>query len=330
MANDFTICLGTIGGGVWHSPDGGESWRKVGWPFPSPGENQVRSLACDPSNPHRILAGSDVGIYLSEDNGETWEKLDSPMDGFRMWSVAFHPGDPNTLFGGISPPGVFRTRDKGKTWEKMAIDIAPELGGFAPKATAIVVDPRDHNTIWAGFEWGGVYKSLDGGDSWLQMPDPGWEPIHTDIHDIKIAIGQQTRIYAPGPTGVFSSTDEGESWDYHEFPKFHEGDRFSYCRAAAIKPDDPNTVFVGNGDSIPGDTGTVQRSRDGGRTWEALTLPVRPNSNIYWIATHPSNPNRVVANSTNGYVYISEDAGDSWQKLDKEFGEIRALLWTPN
>ncbi len=30
MAGNFTICVGTVGSGAWLSPDGGESWRRVG------------------------------------------------------------------------------------------------------------------------------------------------------------------------------------------------------------------------------------------------------------------------------------------------------------
>jgi hypothetical protein len=29
-------------------------------------------------------------------------------------------------------------------------------------------------------------------------------------------------------------------------------------------------------------------------------------------------------------MFASEDAGDSWVKLRREFSEIRALAWTPN
>jgi len=38
----------------------------------------------------------------------------------------------------------------------------------------------------------------------------------------------------------------------------------------------------------------------------------------------------VLAFSLFGEVYISEDAGESWRKVAREFGEIRCLAWLPN
>jgi hypothetical protein len=46
-------------------------------------------------------------------------------------------------------------------------------------------------------------------------------------------------------------------------------------------------------------------------------------------AVHAADPNLVYANSVSGQVYRSVDGGASWLKLPREFGEIRALAWTP-
>ncbi len=127
MAKDFTICLGTVGAGVWYSPDSGERWKRsrINLPFHAqPGEIQIRALAISPHNPHHIFAGSEVGLYRSEDKGANWELLESPLDGLQIWSVAVHPTDPDIIFAGTKPPGVFRSQDGGKRWEKVSIDIA--------------------------------------------------------------------------------------------------------------------------------------------------------------------------------------------------------------
>ena len=97
-----------------------------------------------------------------------------------------------------------------------------------------------------------------------------------------------------------------------------------------VKPDDPGTLFVGNGDFIPGVTGAIRRSKDAGKTWDAVNLPVEPNSVVYWMASHRELPDVVVAGSLYGYVYVTDDGGDNWQKLKKEFGEIRSVAVTPN
>jgi photosystem II stability/assembly factor-like uncharacterized protein len=327
MEHDYTIGVGTVGGGLSISHDGGEVWTRIRNPLPS--ECNVRTLQVYPDNPHRIIAGTDVGVYRSEDNGTTWGKLPSPMEELQIWSVAVDPVHTDTLFVGTRPAG-FRSRDGGKTWEELAMGVNLNCPIGTPRTTNMIVDPRDHQTIWAGIEVDGVYKSQDGGRTWNHLPDLGDDPFHGDIHGLALRPGQPTALFATSPFGIATSTDEGESWSYHYFPKFHPGDARSYCRGIAFKADDPNVMFVGNGDSIPGLTGAIQISRDGGRSWAAATLPVAPNSVIYWFATHPALPDVIVAASLYGYVYVSEDGGASWSKRQREFGEIRALALTPN
>ncbi len=77
MSKDFTICVGTIGSGIWQSPDGGDTWNRVR-PSRYP-ENDVRALAVHPRETHIVYAGTDSGVYRSEDRGASWERLDSPI-----------------------------------------------------------------------------------------------------------------------------------------------------------------------------------------------------------------------------------------------------------
>ena len=78
MADNFTICVGTVGTGAWVSPDGGESWRQVRTGLWS--ESRVFGFAVHPKEPRTLLAGADDGVYRSEDGGEHFERLDSPMN----------------------------------------------------------------------------------------------------------------------------------------------------------------------------------------------------------------------------------------------------------
>jgi photosystem II stability/assembly factor-like uncharacterized protein len=327
MAGSYTICIGAVGGGLNVSPDGGESWNRIRAPLPT--ECNVRAMTVYPDSSQRIIAGTDAGIYCSNDLGVAWEKLDSPMEDLQIWSVAVDPSDTQTIFAGTRPD-AFRSRDGGQSWDKLSLGVADPCPIGIARTTNMIVDPRDNRTVWAGVEVDGVFKSLDGGDNWVHLPDLGSDLFHGDIHGMALRAGSESAIFASTPYGVSSSTDEGESWELHEFPKYNEGDRWSYCRGMIIKTDDPNTMFVGNGDTIPGITGAIQRTTDGGQTWTPVNLPVEPNSVVYWFANNKDLPNVVAAASLYGYVYVSEDGGESWRKLRKEFGEIRSIAVVPN
>jgi photosystem II stability/assembly factor-like uncharacterized protein len=333
MAQTFTICVGTVGAGVWFSPDSGDHWRrsKMNLPFHAePGEVQIRSLSVSPHNPHHLLAGSEAGLYRSEDNGATWDLVDSPMDGQQIWSTSWHPVNPDIIFAGTKAPNVYRSKDHGKSWEKLPVPMAKECFAGAPKVTNIIVDSADPRTMFVSVEIDGVFRSRDGGDTWTRLPALGDKMLNQDIHGLARWAGASPKLFATTPDGIWTSNNDGDSWSLHGFPKFADRDAISYCRGMAIKPDDPNVMFVGNGDFIPGKRGTVQRTTDGGKTWKACDLQGEANSVVYWIATHPANPDVVVANSLHGYVYTSTDAGENWKKNRREFGEIRALAWVPN
>src|SRR5438105_10731655 len=125
MAQEFTICVGTVGAGVWFSSDSGEHWRrsKMNLPFHAqPGEIQIRSLSVSPRNPHQLLAGSEAGLYRSDDGGASWDLIESPAEGMQIWSVAWHPTEPDVIFAGTKPPAVFRL--SGGRFEKLDIPIA--------------------------------------------------------------------------------------------------------------------------------------------------------------------------------------------------------------
>ena len=134
-------------------------------------------------------------------------------------------------------------------------------------------------------------------------------------------------VLATTPREVFASTDAGESWQRLEVMKQFP---HSYTRAIAVKADNPHVIFVGHGQTASPTRGSVQRSTDGGTTWETLPLPAEPNSYISCLATHPADPDLVLASSLYGQLFWSQDGGDSWQKVRQEFSEVRALAWMPS
>jgi len=74
----------------------------------------------------------------------------------------------------------------------------------------------------------------------------------------------------------------------------------------------------------------VLRTTDYGQRWEVLSLPTAANATVWGLTTHPADANRIVAFTLFGQVYITEDAGASWRKVPRDFGEVRAAVWVPS
>jgi photosystem II stability/assembly factor-like uncharacterized protein len=323
MAKSFSISVGTVGTGAWHSGDGGETWKRVGqglW-----NESRVFGVTAHPTKPEILYVGTDDGIYRSNDRGASFEHLDSPMNTMHVWKIAIDPVDPDTMFAGTRPAALFGSRDAGKTWQTLPVDMASECDNVRiPRVTSLAVDPTDHRVVWAGVEVDGVRRSLDGGETWSRVADGLNDP---DIHDVAISVAATTTVLIGTPREIFASTDTGHSWRGLGVAKhFH----FPYCRSIALRADDPTVIFVATGDGATGSTGAIQRSTDAGQSWQMLTMPVEPNTPMWAFATHPADPGLILACSHYGQLFRSDDGGDSWVKLRREFTEIRALAWMPN
>jgi photosystem II stability/assembly factor-like uncharacterized protein len=335
MGKDVTIFVGTIGQGIWRSRDGGETWDRSRLQvrpgrFGVSGESEVRAFAVHPRDQGTVYAGADTGVYRTRDGGDSWEKLESPMLEPRMnevpiWVLAVDPVDPDTIFAGTRPSALFRTRDAGRSWEKLSVELVDECPNVVvPRVTALMVDPVDHNSIWAGIEVDGVRHSTDGGDTWETVAAGITDP---DIHHMAVTMGPPKTLLTITPGEVFSSTDDGRTWEpAGAAPQVS----LPYCRAVAVKEDDPNVVYMGSGEGAYGGVGALHRSADMGRTWESIPLTVKPNGTVHNFGTHPSDPSFLAASSINGQVFVSSDAGDSWSKVSREWGIVHALAWVPS
>lgn len=321
-----TLYVGTVGQNTWRSRDGGETWARVAAGMLS--EETIRSLAAHPSDPRRLLAGTDNGCWQSADGGDQWQQIDAPMTGMHVWSLLIDPRRPERIFAGTSPAAIFRSEDGGKRWRQLPVTMATECAGGAviPRVTCIIPDSETPDGIWAGVEIDGARYSPDGGESWTAHNE-GLTTL--DIHGLAAlpaASGAPPRLVATTNADIFLSDDRGGSW---RALHVKEHLPWGYCRGILTDPVDPKTLFAGIGNGPPGATGGLARSRDRGETWESVHLPVTPNSTIWLHAAHAAEPKTRYVASVSGYLYRSNDGGARWEKLAREFGEIRALLWLP-
>ena len=248
------------------------------------------------------------------------------MDDMAVWALMVLPDDPDIVFAGTRPAGVYRSTDGGDTWHDAQLGASTECAVIEfTRITTIIPDPVAPRSVWVGVEIDGAFRSDDAGDTWSRHAD-GLSSL--DVHGMVVVPDNGSRVLvAATNNGVNTSGDEGASWQRQDL---------GAVRAVALLPRHPaaggagpDTIFLGHGNGPPGSEGAVLRSRDGGGSWQRMALPVDPNSTIWDYATHAADPDLVYAYSCSGELYRSADGGDRWDKLRHEFGEIRALMWTP-
>lgn len=326
MSDDYVIGIGTVGAGLWVSYNSGQKWRHI-FRGPDP-ESNVRALAVSPHRDGEVLASCDrLGLFVSSDNCGNWERV-GPDFGTDIWSLAYDPHDDQRVFVGTRP-GVARSVDGCQSFEQLDTSISDSCPIGVPRTTNVVVDPTEGSNVWASVEVDGLHRSRDGGDTWESLGPLGPGEFHNDVHGFAMrGVNGSRELLVASPFGLARSDDDGATWSHHEFGGF-EGSKMEYAYSRCVLAPWDDTIIVCVGDYIPGAVGALEISRDGGETWQRESLPEPPHSTMYWLATHPDLPGTVVATSVFGQMYVSDDYAQTWRKLDREFGEIRAISLTP-
>lgn len=324
MSPAHRIYVGTIGEGLWRSTDGGESFvRAMDGMFV---ECHVRALAVHPREPHVLYLGCELGLYRSVDGAGNWSRVESPVNGKQVWSILVCPDRPERILVGTCPSQIFLSEDGGRSWTEPKVHINKDCPRIIhTRVTTLLADPQEPDTLWAGVEIDGVFRSRDGGRNWQSL---GSGLSSKDIHALAIVPenGKPKQLLAATNNDLNLSRDNGETWEPLHIDKSMP---WPYCRTLAQPCGEPEVLLLGNGNGPPGTAGVVGRSTDAGLTWKAAAMPGLANSTIWNFAAHPADVNLIYASSVSGEVYHSVDRGQKWEKLPREFGEIRALAWTP-
>jgi photosystem II stability/assembly factor-like uncharacterized protein len=321
-ADEIHVYAGTAGHSVWFSEDLGVTWVHPNSHSGMYLEARVWALTSHPSLPSSIHAGTDAGVYRWNEQTARWQHI-APTLG-DVWTIVYDPDNPSILYAGTRPAALYRSTDGGVNWTELA---APGIAKFSDvnmgptRVTQLLFDPFVRDRLWATVEIGGIYRSDDRGATWSLYTEG---LISADVHGIAVTRTRSgdSRVLVTTNKGLHASDDEGRTWRFVELDT-----PWQYGRGIVTRPDDPSTVFLANGNGPPGNDGRLFRSRDGGDTWERLTLPGVLNSTVWCISMHPSNPDLMFICTNLGQLYRSSNGGDTWIRLPHEFGEIRSLHW---
>jgi photosystem II stability/assembly factor-like uncharacterized protein len=320
--------MGTTGGGVFKTTDGGITWLPVTDKYFG---GTIGSIEVDPQNPDIVWVGGGEtcirgnvshgdGVWMSKDAGRTWSYM-GLKETEQIAVVKVHPTNSQTVYVaalgktfGVSPErGIFRTKDGGKTWDKIffindstgAIDLQMDPGN--PDVIYIAMW-QAYRTPWS-LESGGansaIYKTTDGGATWTNLTKTAKGLPQGVSGKIGIALSpaKTSRIWAlieHDSGGVYRSDDAGMTWQYLNRERKLRQRAWYYTHIYA-DPKDTNIVYALN-------TG-MYRSRDGGKTFpQGITVPHGDNHDL-WIA--PNDPQRMVE-ANDGGANVSFNGGRSW------------------
>ncbi len=327
IKNQFTFYMGTSGGGLWKTIDGGLSWNNIsdGY-FESP---SIGSIDVFQSNPDIIYVGtgsdgirSNVivgkGVYKSLDAGKSWKFIGLKGAG-QIGAIKVHPKNPDIVYAAAigqpfkqnSERGLFKSIDGGKNWKKI-LYISDKIG-----IVDMEFSPDDPNTIYAaswevnrkpwtimsGSKDGGIYKSVDGGQSWTKL-FKGLPKGNIGKIDLATSPADTNRLYAlieagEGQGGVYVSYDKGSSFNVMSHRKELVNRPFYYCNIYAHPK---------NADVIYSSANKFMVSIDAGKTWDIRETPHGDNHDI-WI--NPNHDN-IWIQSNDGGGNVTFNSGKTW------------------
>jgi photosystem II stability/assembly factor-like uncharacterized protein len=248
----------------------------------------------------------------------------------QIWTI--HCG-PSRHYAGVDTAALFSSQDDGETWQPVtALNDHPSRRSWFPGAGglcahSVLVDPKRPERIWCGISAVGVWRSDDGGQSWVPknegvrciIPDKEFAGIGYCVHGLAQDPADANTIFRQDHTGMYRTRDAGDHWE-----RIENGLASWFGFPVAI---DPRTralfAFPMESDEyrLPvGGKFQVYRSRDDGDSWEPLGrgLPQQPTyAGVLRgaLSVDGLDPAGVYVGSTAGEVFVSADAGDSWQRL---------------
>lgn len=323
----YTFYMGTTGGGVWRTTNGGQTWHNVSDGYFAVGS--IGAIDAADTDPDIIYVGTGSaairgnvstgrGMYKSSDGAESWTFI-GLEDAGQIARVRVHPSDPDLVyvaatghpFGRNSQRGVFRTRDGGDSWEKVlflsdsvgAIDLSMNPDNPDELYAAMWRGERKPWTMISGAHEGGVYKTTDGGDTWEKLEN-GLPTGLVGKIGVAISPANPSRVWAiveaeAPDIGLYRSDDAGSSWVKIST---HRGilSRPWYFYYLWPHPTDDDVLWVGNSG--------LYKSTDGGEQFSRIPMP-HSDQHAMWI--NPITP-EVIVEGNDGGATVSLDGGEMW------------------
>ena len=268
-------------GGVFRSRNFGGTWLRadVGLFL-----NVPLIVAVDPRNPSHLLAGTDLGLIVSNNGGLTWRPEARDLIFGAAFTVIFLDGGQRAVCAAQS--GVFRFED-GRWTAARAPEAAIPARILAIGASADQVYLLGRNRLFASRDGARTFSEV------RRTSDAG------EMTALTVIRSEPASIMAVVDGQVMASGDGGLQWRPSSL-----GGQTGPADIVAADPQVPRRVWAAG-------AGRVYFSDDLGASWRAAgrALP-EPATKVRGIAANAEA--KILVVSTNRGVYRSEDGGETW------------------
>ena len=320
--NFWELSSGGPDSSLYKSTDGGETWVELtGNPGLPTGLKGKMGITVSPANPNRVWTiieaeGEAAGVYRSDDGGATWQQLTGNRDLIqRPWyycHIFADPQDAETVY--ITNLKMWKSTDGGLTYSEITTPHGDNHD--------LWIDPRNPQRMIEGND-GGACVTFNGGQSWSSI----YNQLTGQFYHVTVDNRYPYHVYGTqqdnSSLAVPSASEKGAiPWnDCYPAGTGESG-------YIAVKPDDPDIVYVGAVGSSPGGGGALQRYNH--RTKQIRLVTVWPEQYTGWgvddlkyrfpwtfpilFSPHDSN----VLYTCGNHVFRSTDEGHSWQPISPD------------
>jgi fibronectin type 3 domain-containing protein/photosystem II stability/assembly factor-like uncharacterized protein len=343
-----TIWVGSAGGGLWQTTDGGTTWSNTTDNFPTLG---VSDIAINSTNPNIMyLATGDadgsissspyysysVGILKSVNSGRTWSPTNlawSTSSTRVVYRLLLHPVTSNILLA-ASTDGIWRSTDEGTSWSQIGANM---------RFTDMEFHPTNANIVYAAKYtgvggWASIYVSTNAGISW-SLATSVLPTTATSRIALSVTPAAPDNVYAlyanntNGFLGLYLSTNAGVTWSTQSsttatwnwnilnsemFTTATTG-QASYDLALAVSPTNANSIIVGGIN--------IWHSTNAGITWEAKALW---DGGLHSTPTIHADHHDIVFYPGSETIYVGTDGGIWWSPDATTRSTSAGVTWFDN